>query len=229
MLEHQQAQLVTGLQELYKRAINGQGWLGAALADSTNGNPLTHDILERLGALKHESNDDADSFEEDLNTLQHRLIASGSGFMQRAESPDDSEGLRSPVIEASPVKQPSFSDPFSPRSQLPLTPPEESPYPSSGPQISIQTNLPQSLFQPTPRGMSLNPAVLQQQNWSPALTDLDESLYGFDTMGSFDPSMVSQYPATSMSMYPMGAGNLPPSRDWTEDEVFRSYFNPTLA
>ncbi|KIW75101.1 hypothetical protein Z517_11872 [Fonsecaea pedrosoi CBS 271.37] len=85
MLESQQAQLVAGLQELYKRMQNGQGWTGAPLKESANGVPLTHDILERLGALKQDGHS-SDVFEEDLTVLQQKLIADGAGFMQRQPS-----------------------------------------------------------------------------------------------------------------------------------------------
>ena len=63
MLENQQAQLVVGLQELYKRTQNGQGWTGAPLRETSQGLPLTHDILERLGALKQEGHNTTDVFE----------------------------------------------------------------------------------------------------------------------------------------------------------------------
>jgi hypothetical protein len=88
MLESQQAQLVNGLQEMYKMAQNGEGWRGPALKDSQHGHPLTHDILERLGALKHSSSGESEPFEEDFNVLQRRLIDSGAGYMQRASSSD---------------------------------------------------------------------------------------------------------------------------------------------
>ncbi|KAI9680830.1 MAG: hypothetical protein M1817_004270 [Caeruleum heppii] len=51
MLEQQQVQLVVGLRELYQRTKNGAAWNGPPLADTENGHPLTHDILEGLGIL----------------------------------------------------------------------------------------------------------------------------------------------------------------------------------
>ena len=51
MLERQHAQLVAGLQELYRRTQNGDGWKGPH-SESVNYNPpLTHKILETLGVL----------------------------------------------------------------------------------------------------------------------------------------------------------------------------------
>lgn len=51
MLKSQQSQLVTGLQELYRRSQCGEGWTGPALKETVKGTPLTHDILQHLGAL----------------------------------------------------------------------------------------------------------------------------------------------------------------------------------
>ena len=236
MLEQQQAQLVAALQELYKRAINGQGWQGALLTESTNGNPLTHDILERLGTLKQEGHGSGDMFEEDLSVIQQRLIASGSGFMQRAESPEGSDDLHSPILDTASTRQPSFIDPFPPRTHLPPTPPEDGPLPGllapgSAPSLSSLNPANVSTFaEPTTRSVSLNPAVLQQQCWSPSTADFDESLAfnNFDPLGAFETSMPSQYAMNGMPMYPMAVGNIS-LRDWNEEDAFKSYFNPTLA
>lgn len=43
MLENQQAQLVTGFQELYKRTQRGQGWIGRPLKETSRGR-LSHTI-----------------------------------------------------------------------------------------------------------------------------------------------------------------------------------------
>lgn len=67
MLEQQQVWLVSGLQELYNRAVQGQGWPGEPLKLEPNGFPLTHDMLVRLGAL----NNGAEKSERQTNiTLQ---------------------------------------------------------------------------------------------------------------------------------------------------------------
>lgn len=70
MLEQQQAWLVHGLRELYRRITTGEAWPGELLKPETNGFPLTHDLLTRLGALNHskgelfEENPDFLSFQE---------------------------------------------------------------------------------------------------------------------------------------------------------------------
>src|SRR2546423_8716106 len=128
MLESQQSQLVAGLQELYKRTQNGQGWIGSPLKETSHGAPLTHDILERLGALKQDGHSTGDMFEEDLNLMQQRLLASGAGFMARdASSDSDSEAAQSPSFEQM-LQKPAFTDPFAMHG-FPPTPPHQSPYP----------------------------------------------------------------------------------------------------
>lgn len=150
MLENQQAQLVTGLQELYRRLQNGEGWLGAPLKESTKGGPLTHEILERLGALKHDNHYHDDSFEENLESLQYKLLANGSGFMQRGMSFDtNSEADKSPIFEPVMHQKPShFTNPWT-MSHLPPTPPTNSPRPSlvkSGSPLKSQIPTPTSQF-----------------------------------------------------------------------------------
>jgi hypothetical protein len=55
MLEQQQASLVAGLQELYRRIRDGPGWSGPPLNCDANGHPSTDDLLNRLGILDHSS------------------------------------------------------------------------------------------------------------------------------------------------------------------------------
>lgn len=140
MLEQQQAQLVTGLQELYKRMQNGESWPGSPLKESSNGHPLTHDILERLGALKvkHDSNNFSNNtnnnnnneethFEDDLTFLQQRLFAGGATLLQRQDSSDGgSDSEHSPVF---PSKQMLFNDSMAANNHFPPTPPNYSPFP----------------------------------------------------------------------------------------------------
>lgn len=87
MLEQQQGQLVAGLQETYKRLKNARAWSGPALTEHS-GHPLTHDILSALNLLeaRHDSTGQAESFEEDCQKLQSRLVAEGAGYVQRRGS-----------------------------------------------------------------------------------------------------------------------------------------------
>ena len=51
MLEQQQAWLISALQKLYRRNVQGEGWPGDVLETEPNGFPLTHNLLNRLGIL----------------------------------------------------------------------------------------------------------------------------------------------------------------------------------
>ncbi|KAJ5864354.1 uncharacterized protein N7529_006270 [Penicillium soppii] len=117
MLEQQQAWLVHGLQELYRRNIEGEGWPGEQLKLEPNGHPLTHDLLMRLGALDSSK---GERFEENPETLQQDLWHTNSG-MQRQESSDG--GSDSPQ---SPARSRFSSDAFS-QHTMPPTPPTYSP------------------------------------------------------------------------------------------------------
>lgn len=87
MLEQQQGQLVSGLQKMYELLREANAWDGDALSE-TNGHPLTHDILAGLGLLeaKQDGSGEMETFEEDCERLQSRLIAEGAGFTQRRGS-----------------------------------------------------------------------------------------------------------------------------------------------
>ena len=61
MLERQHAQLIAGLQKLYRRTQNGDGWPGPRLEDVNHGQPLTHKILEALGVLQIDEWEDSES------------------------------------------------------------------------------------------------------------------------------------------------------------------------
>ncbi|PGH16124.1 hypothetical protein AJ80_05339 [Polytolypa hystricis UAMH7299] len=207
MLEQQQAQLVTGLQELYRRTTEGEGWPGSPLKESSSGHPLTHDILERLGALKQDNSSESEPFEEDLDQAQQRLIAQGMPFMQRQDSPDGgSDPDLSPTF---PVKNLQFTDPYM-MSRFPPTPPNHSPFPRTQqipPQFKTEgktinpphlqhatscAQLPSTqapVFIPTtvalPQGM--NPGYLQRQpSWPPVGPFVDSAM---DMLGNCDASV----------------------------------------
>ncbi|KAL8696028.1 MAG: hypothetical protein Q9224_003010 [Gallowayella concinna] len=51
MLQQNRIQLIDGVQKLYDRLISGEPWPGRPLEPSANGQPLTHDVLERLDSI----------------------------------------------------------------------------------------------------------------------------------------------------------------------------------
>lgn len=128
MLEQQQAWLVHGLQELYRRTCDGEGWPGEPLKCEPNGHPLTHDLLMRLGALDQGK---GEHFEENTDAMQQDLwrqqnaIRITSMPMQRQDSSNDSS-----VSPQSPIGSfggPTTSTSSLARHDLPPTPPTYSP------------------------------------------------------------------------------------------------------
>ncbi|KAH9819399.1 GAL4-like Zn(II)2Cys6 (or C6 zinc) binuclear cluster DNA-binding domain [Teratosphaeria destructans] len=141
MLEQQQGQLVSGLQEMYRRLIEAKAWEGGALAE-TNGNPLTHDILSALNLLetKHDGSGELEPFEEDCEKLQSKLLAEGAGYVQRrgsfsSDSDHSQHGQqRAPRRLSPPVAKPSmFRDGFNFGGSAGSTPLTRSPVPQSRP------------------------------------------------------------------------------------------------
>ncbi|EED14081.1 C6 transcription factor (Fcr1), putative [Talaromyces stipitatus ATCC 10500] len=90
MLEQQQIWLVNGLQEMYRRTQEGEGWIGEPLKTEPNGHPLTHDLLTRLGALDHSK---GEHFEDNVESMQQKLWQQNAGLMQRQESSDGSSDI----------------------------------------------------------------------------------------------------------------------------------------
>lgn len=221
MLENQQSQLVSGLQELYKRTQTGQGWTGSPLKETSHGAPLTHDILERLGALKQDGHSTGDVFDEDLTSMQQRLIANGAGFMARDNSSDsDSEAGQSPMFEQMSQK-PVFSDPFSMHG-FPPTPPNQSPYPQAARTVPSKM---QSYTQPRIDQTSMNPQFMHRHTWGSSAAGFDDSM-DMDFITSFDPSANygAHTPIFGQLQAPVGTINPSLAMRFSEDE----FINPRL-
>lgn len=217
MLESQQAQLVMGLQELYKRTQNGQGWLGSPLKETSHGAPLTHDILERLGALKQDGHATGEVFEEDLGAMQQRLIANGAGYMQREASSDGSSDVaQSPMFEQFSQKVPLFTDPFAIH-QLPPTPPNNSPYPQSA--RTVAPTKPQSFSHQRTEQIGMNPALLQRQTWAPSHGGFDDNM---DFINRFDAPMSFDImsPQLQQMQAPLGTINPSMAMRFTDDDFY---------
>ncbi|MCJ1364186.1 hypothetical protein MMC16_003295 [Acarospora aff. strigata] len=232
MLEQQQAQLVNGLHQLYRRIHTGQGWSGSPLQDSGSGHPLTHEILARLGALESDGRGDVESFEEDFNIMQQKLIEDGSDFAQRHDSGDsDSEHGQSPAafLEPLSLKPTFFSEPF-PLNQLPPTPPTHSPYP-----YPDRSGLPKPLSNASPRTralqahhrMNMDPAALRHQSWGPPPVNYDENTdFGHQLeLPTLGHSIAGDFNRQSMAMNSMSPRG--PMPDWNEED-FGAFLNPTI-
>ncbi|EXJ94674.1 hypothetical protein A1O1_03071 [Capronia coronata CBS 617.96] len=234
MLESQQAQLVAGLQELYRRTQNGQGWPGSPLKETSHGMPLTHDILERLGVLKLDGHGANEVFEEDLTVLQQRLIADGAGFMQRQSSHDShSDSAASPLYE--PVAQrPNFPNPTPFHgNRFPPTPPNQSPFPQSAQVVGIPAKSHNSYTYPH--------AATHHSNlsWNTPASDLDTT-DSLDFMSQFESPLMDVDSSLDLNSYPSnmfsGEVGVAPAainpcltmKDWAGQEDLQRYFNPTM-
>lgn len=205
MLEQQQMQLVNGLQELYARIISSRGWEGAPLQNSSNGHPLTHDILERLDALRIDGHVDSARFEEDPEVLQKRLISEGALSMQRQESMDSDSAHDQVSLREDTSPKPFFTDTFPPLNiQFPPTPPVHSP-------AAAFTNSPTYV-----NTELVDSAQLQsrQQTWPHPVVTFDQSM-GFVTSAPAsiyeDPSQIQQ------------ANPCLPASPWVDEDEFRLF------
>lgn len=222
MLEQQQAQLVAGLQELYRRSQRGQAWEGAPLKESSHGMPLTHDILHTLGALKSgRLNSGCEHFEEDLNALRGRLLANGAEFMPRASSDSDSDSVHSPISDQQPLQQ-TYTNPFS-MNQLPPTPPTQSPYPQTAfPALSSESRREK---QPSSLRKSVDNDQFRRQTWVSSGIAMDHNV---DFMNQYDSPTTVDIMSNAFDVSQMPAGTIAPylsMRNWNHDADFQRYFS----
>lgn len=221
MLESQQTQLVTGLQELYRRLQRGEGWVGSPLKESTRGQPLTHDILERLGALKQDSKAGIDHFEDDHEALQNMLFANGAGAMQREHSFDtNSEADQTPTFEmGARQRMSSYPNSFA-ATQFPPTPPVGSPHP-----YSIKTS------SPLKAEMSIaTNGITNQDQWQMDPMEFSEMEYNMTYESPISDVTQMQALAFTQQMYTSAAlGAINPCltmKQWPpQDEMMRPYFS----
>ena len=216
MLEQQQLQLVNGLQELYERLVNNQGWEGAPLENSNNGHPLTHDILDRLGALKLDSQISYEVFEDNVDAMRKRLIADGALPMQRPSSAE-SEYNQSQTSFAEPSSPKLlFNEPLQTFNQFPPTPPSQSPQVQS----SLDTrHLPTSIKMET----SMDSDVLQFQSnsWiqTPLIYDEPMDFLPFNAASAYE----------NMRSLQRGANPCLPMSNWIEDDLGAFEMNTSMA
>ena len=80
----QQFKLVAGLQTMYAMLLAADSWPGSQLAEH-KGNPLAHDILERLGLVEHEEH--RDIFDE--NASDRQSSSDGTSAIHSPHRPHD--------------------------------------------------------------------------------------------------------------------------------------------
>jgi hypothetical protein len=218
MLEQQQMQLVAGLQELYRRCLDGKGWVGAPLEDSERGTPLTHDILERLGALALQGQMDARSpFDENLDHLRRRMSSHGACLEEPTLSDSGSDFAHSPSSDRSKTNTWS-ADSFSPGklhcTSAASTSPSRITNSNTGSQLKLDTTRPQSF---SASGIDLDP--LRTSQWESPMSiylderepsaiydapiDIDSNLRfdAFTVPGLFDATTAPQMPIGTIAPY----------------------------
>ncbi|KAL2843130.1 hypothetical protein BJY01DRAFT_198432 [Aspergillus pseudoustus] len=127
MLESHHSLVVKALQRLYNLCATKEGFPGEPLAEASDGYPLTHAILDRLGLIK-QAEDSSKNGNQDNSDLQYLRVLSNSTDCcatadpspEPATPPDPAPNISSPVQlspgDAAPVKweYPSVqSEPYS--------------------------------------------------------------------------------------------------------------------
>lgn len=229
MLEQQQGQLVAGLQELYRRSLAGQSWSGPSLSEAS-GHPLTHDILSALHLLepKSDGSDQMETFEEDVQKLQTRLLADGAGYLQRrgsfsSDSDHSQHGMTKSSSRGTPpaTKAPIFDKNFtftpspSPVAQSPVPrhrqsypPAQQSPLHRTVPMTNEDPQLYQSEWSMAtfnePEAIMRSKYALQ----TPQLQDFDDmgdilnNQKWEDLQNQYNPGLMSSYPQQLAHLFP---------------------------
>ncbi|KAM0091731.1 hypothetical protein ACP6JD_004863 [Aspergillus fumigatus] len=86
MLESHHSLVVKALQKLYKLSLNKEGFPGEPLPEASDGYPLTHAILDRLGLIKQAEENPEDS-NEDSEDLQYLRLLSTSAECSATTDP----------------------------------------------------------------------------------------------------------------------------------------------
>ncbi|KAI4122044.1 MAG: hypothetical protein LQ338_006029 [Usnochroma carphineum] len=210
MLEQQQTQLVNGLQEMYRRITNNEGWKGEHLDTAPNGYPLTHDILERLDALRIDGHFIPDRFEEDTELLRKRLFDGALHIKRQSSSDSDSEEEEVPLKRHAPSSKRSLTDPFLPTAgHFPPTPPTQTP-------PAFITASP-TTYAATDSILDSSQLQMPHQLWSYPSTTYEPALDVFDTS---PPSLY--YSNRHMQQQPNPCLPMP---SWGEDEFGNLAFN----
>ena len=237
MLEQQQTQLVNGLHELYKRITNGRGWEGQILNDSGNGRPLTHDILSHLGVLQLEKSSPSIGFEDDVDTLQQRLMSDGPDSTYRRDSTDSEQDTK--AQESSPIdtgsqnyfKKDMFASP-----QLPTPPLPQSPYSQNWHSNSKSTPVRPHSLQINPvystlqtismSGASMNPTNLNVRAWldSPMTYDDSNEYLRYNSLSNYNNISNSQQQCS----VPIETTIQNTAPNWNEDD-FTAFLNNNIS
>ncbi|SPB43651.1 LNS2 (Lipin/Ned1/Smp2) family protein [Aspergillus niger] len=108
MLESHHSLVVKALQRLYKLCIDKEGFPGEPLVELSDGQPLTHAILDRLGLIK-QAEENPEEPEEDTEDLRYLRFLSTSTDCSATTDP-------SPEPATPPDPTPSSCSPITPTS-----------------------------------------------------------------------------------------------------------------
>ncbi|KAL4871272.1 hypothetical protein BDV12DRAFT_33294 [Aspergillus spectabilis] len=105
MLEAHHSLVVKALQRLYKLCANNEGFPGEPLVEASDGYPLTHAILDRLGLIQ-QAEASSKAVEEDSEDLQYlRVLSSSTDCTATADpSPEPATPPEPSLNTASPVQ-----------------------------------------------------------------------------------------------------------------------------
>lgn len=227
MLIQQQEKLVFSLQVLYKRGISGEGRIGNPLEATSHDYASVKHILKQIRPLLADKNAINESFEEDFNVMQQRLILEGADFMrQNDNSKGGTDTVPSPIPDPIPPTLLLSTDLFT-SNDFPSTSLKQS--------LHLQTTHfsasveSQSHPQPPLEPASLNPTLLERQIWDTQSVGVDENL-NFVDMFSTAKSINILPPQYSQSQCLMGIANLSlPVWSWREEEDVETYCKPQMV
>jgi hypothetical protein len=98
MLEQQLTTITEGLRRMYRKLQENNMWEGSKLV-LHNGQPLTHDILERLQVLRSINCEPPVKYEDDFEVMQQRLLKENGPSRERKAS-SDSTSSRGEFVKA---------------------------------------------------------------------------------------------------------------------------------
>ncbi|CAC9895054.1 unnamed protein product [Aureobasidium pullulans] len=94
----QQFKLAAGLQTMYLMLLAAKAWPGTQLPEH-KGNPLVHDVLDRLGLLEHKDDQDIDFDSHDHET--HTQHSSAKEVLPMKHPKHDHDAVQaSPILPA---------------------------------------------------------------------------------------------------------------------------------
>ena len=115
MLESHHSLVIKALQRLYKLCASKEGFPGEPLVETSDGYPLTHAILDRLGLIKQAEDSSQEARSEETEDLHYLRMLSGSTDCSATTDPSPE-----PVTPSDPVPRPTSPIQLSPVEHDPI-------------------------------------------------------------------------------------------------------------